>query len=159
MLLAACYARCCVCIYSAPRPTIASTYVLSPHSSLWLAVAFRCLVAAPFSPTTVLLSPSYLGTLSQASPSSSATLLPRPSMLPYVSVLPHQSPLWSYVRGLCCSVLFRLVFFHPLSHCVTQSLVAHDCLIFCTPALCLTARILAASLSTTSELGLIPIAP
>jgi hypothetical protein len=36
VLLAACCARCCVCIYSAPRPTIASTYIvgyiLSPHS-------------------------------------------------------------------------------------------------------------------------------
>jgi hypothetical protein len=36
VLLAACCARCYVCIYSAPRPTIASTYIvvfiLSPHS-------------------------------------------------------------------------------------------------------------------------------
>jgi hypothetical protein len=59
VLLAACCARCCVCIYSPPRSAIASTCVLSPHSlSDGVPVVFHSLVAAPFGFALVLLSHS-----------------------------------------------------------------------------------------------------
>ena len=99
-LLAACFARCCYSLLSAPESTTASTYFLSPHSlSLSLLLPRRSAALLPRPSVLSLEFPlipfagqasrlvyfSHL-TPSLASPSSSAALLPRPSVSPFVVV-------------------------------------------------------------------------